>query len=92
MSDNVSNMVKDVSASTSDSNLVLPPVHASFNSNVASSSTASLMFDESLAVVLSPQSPAQYNTVRDFDLLEENSWTLVEHKKRGKHPRKLFRC
>jgi hypothetical protein len=40
----------------------------------------------------SMESPEQYNTALDSFDLEEGAWTKVCSKKRGKHPRKSFKC
>jgi hypothetical protein len=38
-----------------------------------------------------PKTPDQYNTDQEFDNRGENVWVYVTRKKRGKHPRKIFR-
>jgi hypothetical protein len=40
----------------------------------------------------SMESPEQYNTAHDSFDLEEGAWIKVGSKKRGKHPRKSFKC
>jgi hypothetical protein len=40
----------------------------------------------------SMESPEQYNTAHDSFDLEEGAWIKVSSRKRGKHPRKSFKC
>jgi hypothetical protein len=37
------------------------------------------------------KTPEQYNIVLEFDDVEDNLWIDVHKKRRGKHPRKLFK-
>jgi hypothetical protein len=40
----------------------------------------------------SMESPEQYNTAHDSFDLDEGAWIKVSSRKRGKHPRKSFKC
>jgi hypothetical protein len=50
-----------------------------------------ITMNNSISIEQVIKTPEQYNTVLESDDVEDNLWIDVYRKKRGKHPRKLFK-
>jgi hypothetical protein len=62
------------------------------DNNSSSRSVDCVELDSDQISIDSMESPEQYNTAHDSFDLEEGAWIKVSSRKRGKHPRKSFKC
>jgi hypothetical protein len=86
----IDNLVRD--SSVEDAEVVDSAVEVTDNSDTqyATDDRIGVEVEEFTSKVI--ESPDQYNTTHEIYDIDDDSWTKFHSRKRGKHPRKLFRC